>query len=160
MELHSAAKSTPRGAHDRERDCVTQTNRSYVKEKELSNRPSILDGKKIEAAKVHGNGNGDLTDDDLVEINAGGKVITTKRLTLTQLKGTRLEALFSGRWNKKLQRDHNGRIFLHVDHICFQVIVDYLNEPKISPEGHPPEPPSVDDEHKHILSASLNCLGY
>ena len=158
MELRSAAKSTPRGAHDHQRDYVTQTNRSYVKEKELSNRPSILDESQIEDAKVRGNG--DLKDDELVEINAGGKVITTKRSTLTQLKGTRLETLFSGKYDRKLQRDHNGRIFLHVDHICFQVIVDYLNEPKISPEGHPPEPPSVDDEHKHILSASLNCLGY
>ena len=77
MELHSAAKSTPRGAHDRERNCVTRTNRSYVKEKELSNRPSILDESQIEAAKVRGNG--DLKDDELVEINAGGKVITNKR---------------------------------------------------------------------------------
>ena len=67
---------------------MTQTNRPYVKEKELSNRLNILDVKKIKAPKVHGNE--DLTDDDLVEIDAGRKVVTTKRSTLTQLKGTRI----------------------------------------------------------------------
>ena len=96
----------------------------------------------------------DAKDDDLIEVNAGGKIISAKRCTLTQLKGTRFEgeyiyvvnikiscacnvmlciclhlypnillpriytkntqsfhiysALFSGRWDKKLQRDGNG----------------------------------------------------
>ena len=31
---------------------------------------------------------------DLVDINAGGKVITAKRSTLTQMKGTRLEGTY------------------------------------------------------------------
>ena len=44
------------------------------------------------------------------------------------MKGTRLEALFSGRWDKKLSRDGHGRIFLDVDPTCFQAIVDYLSE--------------------------------
>ena len=37
------------------------------------------------------NGIVDAKDDDLVEINAGGRVIAAKRSTLTQLKGTRFE---------------------------------------------------------------------
>ena len=42
------------------------------------------------------------------EIDAGGR-IAAKRGTLTQLKGTRLEAICSGWWDKKLQRDSNGQ---------------------------------------------------
>jgi hypothetical protein len=58
------------------------------------------------------NGNLDVTDVDLVEINAGGKLIVAKRSTLTQIPGSRMEALFSGRWDKKLMRDSYGRSFL------------------------------------------------
>ena len=43
----------------------------------------------------------DVSSEDLVEINAGGKIIIARRSTLTQMKGTRLEALFSGRWDKR-----------------------------------------------------------
>ena len=73
------------------------------------------------------NGNLDAADDDRIEINAGGKVIVAKRSTLTQIQGSRMEALFSGRWDMKLMRDGHGRIFLDVDPTCFQAIVDYLN---------------------------------
>jgi hypothetical protein len=34
---------------------------------------------------------------DIVEINAGGKIVVAKRRTLTQMQGTRLGELFSGR---------------------------------------------------------------
>jgi hypothetical protein len=56
-----------------------------------------------------------VSDDDIIEINVGGENINAKRGTLFQIKGTRLEALFSGRWDKKLLRDSSGRIFLNVN---------------------------------------------
>ena len=37
------------------------------------------------------NGIVDAKDDDLIVVNAGGKIISAKRCTLTQLKGTRFE---------------------------------------------------------------------
>jgi len=61
-----------------------------------------------------------ISDNDTVEINAGGKIVAVKRGTLTQIKGTRLEALFSGRWDKKLLRDNSGRIFVDVNGDCFR----------------------------------------
>ncbi len=68
---------------------------------------------------MHGNPN--ASGDDMLEINAGGKVIVAKRSTLTQhMVGTKFGALFSGRWEKKLQRDGDGRIFLDVNPECFQ----------------------------------------
>ncbi len=92
----------------------------------LNERMLELDHKKHDINQVHGNL--DATDDDRIEINAGGKVIVAKRSMLTQIQGSRMEALFSGRWEKKLMRDGHGRIFLDVDPTCFQAIVDYLNE--------------------------------
>ena len=126
-------------------------------ENKLNERLDGLNHKKHEIAQA--NGNLDAADDDRVEVNAGGKIIVAKRSTLTQMKGTRLEALFSGRWDKKLSRDSHGRIFLDVDSTCFQAIVDYLSEMMISSEDSPPSPPSVDDEHEHILQHQLELFG-
>jgi hypothetical protein len=124
----------------------------------LNERLLELDHKKHEIAQAHGNL--DAADDDLIEINAGGKIIVAKRSTLTQIQGSRMEALFSGRWDKKLMRDGHGRIFLDVDPICFQSIVDYLNEMTISSKDSPPSPPSVENElHKIILNHQLELFG-
>ncbi|KAL3762250.1 hypothetical protein ACHAW5_007199 [Stephanodiscus triporus] len=94
------------------------------------------------------------------EVNAGGRIVVAKRSTLTQIQGTRLEALFCGRWDKKLLRDSHGRIFLDVNPTCFRATVDYLNEVMISSEDSPPDPPSVDDEYAHILQRQLELFGF
>ena len=65
---------------------------------------------------------------DILTINAGGKLIAVRRDKLCQIQGSRLEKLFCGRWDKKLPRDSEGRIFLNCNSSCFQLIVDYLNE--------------------------------
>jgi hypothetical protein len=124
----------------------------------LKERVQELNRKKHDIAQTHGNL--DAAEDDLIEINAGGKIIVAKRSTLTQIQGSRMEALFSGRWDKKLMRDGHGRIFLDVDPTCFQAIVDYLNEMTISSKDSPPSPPSVDDEHKIILNHQLELFSF
>ncbi len=142
---------------DRER--AIQINKLEEKEKQLLHRLSKLDDEKLKTAAD--NGKVDVSADDFIEINAGGKVIAVKRATLTQtqLHGSRLEALFSGRWDKKLGRDSSGRIFLDVNSDCFQAIVDYLNELAISSDDDPPEPPTVDEELQHILEHQMNLFG-
>lgn len=120
-----------------------------LKEKNPKKRLEKLDLGKAKVAEVHRDL--DAEGEDLIEINAGEKVIAAKRSTLTLLDGTRLEALFSGRWDKKLQCDSNGRIFLDVNPTCFHAIEDYLNELTISSEGNLPTPPHVDEEMKNIL---------
>ena len=68
-------------------------------------------------------------------------------------------ALFSGQWDKRLQRDNNGRIFLDVNPKCFQAFVDYLNDMKMSTEDNPPSPPSVGEELNHILLEQAKLFG-
>eukprot|EP00984_Skeletonema_dohrnii_P011322 scaffold4505_cov84-Skeletonema_dohrnii-CCMP3373.AAC.4 len=140
-----------------DRDRAIQINKLEEKEKKFLDRLSKLDAEKLKTASA--NGNVDVSDDDFLEINAGGKVIAVKRATLTQLRGSRLEAMFSGRWDKKLVRDSNGRLFLDVNGDCFQAIVDYMNELAISSEDEPPMPPTLDDELQHILSHQMNLFG-
>ena len=74
-------------------------------------------------------------------MKAGGKIIAVTRSTLTQFEGSRLEALFSGRWDKIPDRDNDGHIFLDLNPLCFQAIVDYLSEVKISTEESLADPP-------------------
>eukprot|EP00957_Ditylum_brightwellii_P155024 11799611-Ditylum_brightwellii.AAC.1 len=61
---------------------------------------------RLEVAQKYGVTNAD--DSDIIEINVGGKIISATRGTLTQLKGTKLDTLFSGRWDKKLPHDEMG----------------------------------------------------
>ena len=124
--------------------------------KQVLDRFNKLEEEKVQAVVC--NGDEDVSDDDIVEINAGGKIISTWRGTLTQWEGTRLEALFSGRWEKTLLRDGNGRIFLDVDGECFQAIVVYLNELITLTEGSCPEPPSVYEELETVLAHQLELF--
>ena len=62
----------------------------------------------------------DVNGSEILDINAGGIIISVTRDTLTQIKGTRLEALFSGRWNKLLPRDSDRRVFLDINPKCLR----------------------------------------
>jgi hypothetical protein len=151
------ANAKLQAAHDViQREYTNEVKRLEEKEKQLLNRLAKLDEEKQKIAAE--NGDVDVSDDDLIEINAGGKIVAAKRGTLTQMEGTKLEALFSGRWDNKLLRDNRGRILLDVNGDCFQAIVDYLNESIISSEDEPPEPPAVADENRHILNCQTELL--
>ena len=52
---------------------------------------------------------------DILDINAGGVMMSVTRYTLTHIKGTSMEALFSGRQGKRFPRYGNGRVFLDVN---------------------------------------------
>jgi len=158
MEKLTAANDCLKAAHDaREHEYKAEIDKLDREEQRLVDGLKKLDQDKLKVAED--NGDVDVADSDLVEINAGGKVIAVVRSTLTQFKGTRLEALFSGRWNKKLQRDNAGHIFLDVNPVCFQAIIDFLNEVKISTDENPAAPPSVDPEYQNILMHQIDLLG-
>jgi TLD/BTB/POZ domain/SAM domain (Sterile alpha motif) len=126
--------------------------------KKITQRHQDLQAKK--KTLVEENGGGNVSDDDVLNINAGGQIVTVTRGTLTQVKGSCLEALFSGRWEKQLQKDAEGRIFLDVNATCFKSIVDYLNETKIAPpDNDPPDLPRVDAEHQVFLDGLLTAFG-
>ena len=61
---------------------------------QVLDRFNKLEEDKVES--VNRDGDDDVSDEDFIEVNAGGKIIAARRGTLTQWKGTRLEALFSG----------------------------------------------------------------
>ena len=158
MDELSASNKRIKTARDSQvQDLDNEISTLDKRETVLNERLLELDRKKHEFAQAHGNL--DAADDHLIEINAGGKTVVAKRSTLTQIQGSRMAALFSGRWDKKVMRDCHGRIFLDVDPTCFQAIVDYLNEMTISSEDSPPSPPNVDNEHKIILNHQLELFG-
>lgn len=156
-KIENANKKLQESQHKLQRDLDAELKKLNAKEKILKDRLNELNDKKTKFAEEHGSMIAE--DDDFIEVNAGGKVIAAKRSTLTQLKGTRLEALFSGRWDKKLIRDTHGRFFLDVNPTCFQAIVDYLNEMTISCKNSPPKPPCVDSEIEHILAHQAEVFG-
>ena len=67
-----------------------------------------------------------VSDDDIIEINAGGKIIAVLRSTLTVVPDTVFAYMFSGRWEGSLKRDSNGRIFLNNDPELIKIIINYL----------------------------------
>jgi len=128
--------------------------KAQTEEKRLQDKLHDIDERKRQCAAA--NGDVDVSDDDLIEINAGGKIIAARRGVLCQLKGTKLEALFSGRWEQKLQRDSSGRIFLDVNPKAFQAIVDWLNVLAISTEEeHKKRMPTVSEEYNHLLKHQM-----
>ncbi|KAL7490723.1 hypothetical protein ACHAWT_000883 [Skeletonema menzelii] len=161
MDQLQRAKKKLKTAHEKgELDYRKQTREQDEFETKLLERIRILDEKKEAAAAKYGAA--DVSDNDRVEINAGGKIIAARRGVLCQLKGTKFEALFSGRWDKKLLRDSSGRIFLDVNGDSFQAIVDYLNELVISGEDDIPTlPTEVGGEGRHMnyLDCYLKLFG-
>lgn len=126
-----------------------------AKEEQLQSRLQEFEERKRQSAAD--NGNADASDNDIVEINAGGEIIAARRGVLCQFN-SRFQALFSGRWDKRLQRDSTGRIFLDVNPTAFRAIVDWLNEMTISSEEDCPDYPSVDEEHEDILKHHMRLF--
>jgi hypothetical protein len=91
---------------------------------QLVKRRSDFEAKYSACAELHGNVKAD--GNDTIKLNVGGARIMVKRSVLTLFPDSKLAALFSGRWDKKLLRDKKNRIFLDVDPVCFQIILDNL----------------------------------
>jgi len=155
-DLYRADEQLTAARHEHEMHYALEVTRLEDVGKQVLDRFNKLEEEKAEA--VIRNGDDDVSDDDIIEINAGGKIIAARRGTLTQWKGTRLEALFSGRWDKTLLRDCSGRVFLDVDGDCFQAIVVYLNELVSSSDENSHEPPSVYDELESVLAHQLELF--
>jgi len=68
----------------------------------------------------------EMNQHEIININAGGTIFTAKRGTLSFIQGSRLQVIFSGRWENKLLRDNKGRVFLDVDPYYFGKLLDRL----------------------------------
>ena len=81
--------------------------------------------------------------------------MSVTRDTLTLINETRLEALFSGRWDKLLPRDKGGRMFMDINYTCFRAIVEYLNDCKIAPPDCAPKMPHLGEDDDIVLQQLL-----
>jgi len=103
------------------------------------------------------NGNATADGEDKIKLNVGGVRVVAKRSTLTVFPHSKLAKLFSGRWDKKLQRDKKNRIFLDVDPVCFKEILDYLIScfrcPTDSPLPLPEVSDDIQDRKRLLISA-------
>jgi hypothetical protein len=116
----------------------------------LQQRRSDLEMKYIACAELHGNVKAD--DNDQIQLNVGGVGVVVRRSVLTQFSDSKLAVLFSGRWDKKLLRDKKNRIFLDVDPVCFQIILDYLTQCSELPGDAPlPSLPEVSKELRRMF---------
>ena len=79
-----------RDEHERDYKNIVRSQTQW--EGRLRKRMGELIRKKNEAAEVFGNPN--ATGEDLVEVNAGGKIVVAKRSTLTEIQGTKFRANF------------------------------------------------------------------
>ena len=92
-----------------------------------------------------------VSDDDIINLNVGGQKITTKRSTLCQVEGSLLASMFSGRWENKLSRDEDGRVFFDFNPQYFLLILDFLRARKMaSPENPAPLPKVLEDQVKNF----------
>ncbi|DBA88072.1 TPA: hypothetical protein ACH3X2_005073 [Trebouxia sp. C0005] len=101
-----------------------------------------------------------VADNDIVDMNVGETIVSTKRSTLTQAKGSSLAARFSGRWKQSLDRDAQGRVCLDFDPYCFQIILTYLRARCMdSTLGRITPSPAVTLEKEHEYQGLIKYLG-
>lgn len=96
---------------------------------------------------------------EIIELNVGGEVMATKRGTLTQLKGSLLEAMFSGRWEKSVDLDSNGRVFLDFTPAVFRLLLSHLRVIRDSPNIDLIGFPLVPKEHSAEFNTMVRYLG-
>jgi len=97
-----------------------------------------------------------IRENDIIEINAGGKIITTRRGTLTLVPNSLFTSMFSGRW--ALELDSNGRIFLDEDPEFIERIINFFRNKKREDPSNPIQsPPKVPEEKKEDF---ISLLGY
>jgi hypothetical protein len=77
-------------------------------------------------ALTHKNGGDHTKPSDIIKLNIRGTEMFARRDTLMIVKGSRLEALFSGRWENQLFRDAQGRVFMDVDPCLFRKILECI----------------------------------
>jgi hypothetical protein len=101
-------------------------------------------------AIAHKHGGENSKSSDIIRLNVRGTEMFARRDTLAIVKGSRLEALFSGRWENQLLRDKKGRVFMDVNVDVFKKILEYLYMVKISNDV--PPLPSVDESMKDMFN--------
>lgn len=115
-----------------------------------------LRAKMAAVQKEHGE---EVDPDGVVRLNVGGKLMDIRRSTLTICEGSRLEALFSGRWEKALRRDADGRSFIDDNPKCFKKLLASLQQLRDSPAGQHKKPPKMEADQQPYSERMLEHYG-
>ena len=136
------------------RRCTEELDNAEVS---IRDRARRLEKRRNRAVEEHGFPN--ATDDDLLEINVGGTLFAARRGTLCLLKESRFEAVFSGRWQKTLQKDREGRIFFDANPKCFRALLDCLKDLKAEQPSAGKTKPTIYDEYYRLLAQLSKMVG-
>jgi hypothetical protein len=98
-------------------------------------------------------------DDVIIEINAGGKIISALRSTLTLAPDTMFTYMFSGRWEESMKRDGNGRVYLDHDPELIEIIVNFLRMKKIEDLSKLVRSPTVRIEKRNDFGYLVRYFG-
>lgn len=93
-------------------------------------------------------------EDEVLNLNVGGQMFTTRRSTLGSVEGSYLGNLFSGRWEGSIERDVHGNHFLDFDPVCFRQVLNFLRSKKMENALQPafaPAPPAQREEQLRNL---------
>jgi len=129
-------------------------NKINDKHRELKKQHQHLIDRQEDLAHKHGGTDVKLS--DIIRLNVRGTEMFARRDTLTVVKSSRLEALFSGRWENQLLHDDQGRVFMDVNADVFKKILEYLYMIKISEDGDAPPVPDVDESMKDMFDSYLD----
>ena len=130
---------------------ITQINNEYQALKQR--RKDIADRQKAKASE---HGGGHATSSDIIRLNVRGTELFASRDTLTIVKGSHFDALFSGRWEDQILRDGKGTVFVDIDPVVFKNILDYLYMVNISKDV--PPLPTIDEPHKEMFEYYIKFL--
>jgi hypothetical protein len=100
------------------------------------------------------------SDNDIIEIDAGGKIIRALRSTLCLVApNTMFSCMFSGQGEDTLIRDDHGRVFLDHDPELIEIIINFLRTRKIEKQSKPLRSPKVPDGKKDEFESLLHYFG-
>lgn len=122
----------------------------------LENDWKQLRAKMAAVQKEHGE---EVDHDEFVRLNVGGKPIDVRRSTLTFCDTPRLGALFSGRWEKALHRDADGRIFIDDNPKCFKKMLTSLQRLKDGPADQQKKPTTMESDQQPYFERMLEHYG-
>ena len=124
---------------------------SQPEKEKLQNEINTMNSMVVDAANI--------SDDDIIEIDAGGRIIRAFRSTLTLAADTVFAYMFSGRWDESLKRDSNGRVFLDEDYELIEIIVNFLRLKKREVPSKPVQSPMVRKEKEESFISLLDYWG-
>ena len=130
-----------------QRDLWTASEQNSTAEVEFNNA-----GKQREEAV-------NMSDNDIINLNVGGKKLTTRRSTLCQVKDSLLATMFSGRWEDNIERDKDGAVFFDFNPQHFILILNYLRVKKIETPENPPPLPKVPEDQSESFRSLVQYLG-